>query len=567
MKIFLKKHWVAFLLAALTGLVIIGPQAYLKLETGKDYRGIYLTGVDAEVYYPRIQEAYNGNLKATSPAVYEYKNEPYAFGPLPEIIMAGLAKALFMNVGQVIVLGNFIFPFLLFLALYFLFLRITGSRIIALVSAAGIILLSNFVFFPKNIWYLFTHPSSITQNPYNRPVHPQISSVFFFFWLLLFWTLIDKGKERYVWFSGLVFGLLFYIYPFAWIFAVVLQGILFLYFIFRKNYKVCRQLLMTAGIGLAVSAFYWINYFHLVANSLYGALEKHLAFYHSRSPLWGNIFFLDFGFLCLLYWYKKMSKPFILLSGIVATGIIVLNQQVITNYRFFPGHWYWYYIIPFSIFLAVYVLFAAIKTSKKLRYSLAAAIIGISLLGGGFSQRNYYLAEKSVAAENQRYGPLFSWLNRNTPKESVVLTPDPLALIMPAYTSNNHYLVDTADVLSIIPEDRYRHDFFVKIYLAGARPDNLDNYINQKTPDFIQLLYGYYRRYEYDCNECYPEEDLTRLKKDYLDFLARDFKSELKKYRIDYMVIDTKTNQWNYQKLNFLEPVAKVNEFTIFKII
>lgn len=565
---FFQNHYLALILAFLVGVVLVSPQLYLLFDLGKAYHGVYLSGVDGHVYYPRIQEIYEGNYKATSPAVFEYKNQPYAFPPLPEITVAGLAKLFSLNVSQAIIFSSFLFPFLLCLIFYFLFLKITHSKFIALTSAVAIILLSNFVFFPRNLLNLVLRPSAVTLIPYNRPIHPQVSSVYFYFWLLLFWLSLQEAKKRYTILAGLIFGLLFYVYPFAWMFAFSLQGMVFLYFLVTKNFAKAKQIFTAAALGFGISVFYWLNFYRLVTHPLYQALQQHNGFYHSREPVWGWLLFLDLIFLVFLYRLRGRDNVFVLCAAAIATSIVLTNQQILTNFRFFPGHWYWYYITPFSIFLVIFTLFSWLRGRSRLSYLFAAAIIGLAFLSGAISQRNYYRAEKPNAVSEQRYGEVFAWFEKNTKPQSVVLADDPFALLLPAYTSNNHYLADVRDVLSIIPEERLRHDFFVKIYLAGARTNNLDQYINPKTPDFIQLLYGYYRRYAYGCDgpKCYAPEEIETLKQEYREFLKTDFESELKKYRIDYLVIDQTSNHWNYQDLTFLKLITVINGFLIFQV-
>lgn len=564
---FLKTHYLGFVLALLVGLILVSPQLYLIFDLGKQYQGIYLSGVDGHVYYPRIHEVYEGNYKATSAGVYEYKNLPYTFPPGPEITVNVFARLFRLDVSQMIIFSNFLFPFLLYLVFYFLFLNMSDSKLIALSSAAAIILLSNFVFFPKNFSNFFFHPSQITIIPYNRPIHPQVSSVYFYLWLLWFWLWLKLGKGKYLILAGLMFGLLFFIYPFAWMLAVAIQGLLVFYFLLNKNFEKSKSILLSVGIGLIVSIPYWVNFFHLIRHPLYSALIKHNGFYNSREPLFGALLVLDLIFLGALYRLKKLTLAFLLTAVVIVSGIILTNQQVITNFRFFPGHWYWYYITPFSIFLTIFTIFSFLSKRKILVDTLAIMIIALGLVSGAISQQNYYRAEKTTAYETQRYAKVFEWFQTNSLPQSVVLAADPFALMLPAFTANNHYLVDVRDVLSLIPEDRIRHSFFVKIYLEGAGAENIDQYINQKTPDLIQVLYGYYRRYAYGCTECYPEEDLIALKQEYLEFLKKDFQSELKKYKIDYVVIDRQNNKWSYQDLKFISPVAEVNDFLIFKVI
>ena len=153
---FFKKHWIAIILAFLTGLIIISPQIALIFELGENYQGINIDKTDSENFYTaKVREVYDGHLKASNTEFYEYKNEPYLQPSLTEFILAFLAKIFFLTPAQIILVGKFIFPILLFLSIYFFSFRFTKSKLISLTVPLVIILSSRLISFPKEILALF----------------------------------------------------------------------------------------------------------------------------------------------------------------------------------------------------------------------------------------------------------------------------------------------------------------------------------------------------------------------------------------------------------------------------
>ena len=61
MKNVLKKHHLAFVLAIVTGFIMIFPQLFFVNSLGTEYKGIPMMKSDGETYYvTRMQQLYNG---------------------------------------------------------------------------------------------------------------------------------------------------------------------------------------------------------------------------------------------------------------------------------------------------------------------------------------------------------------------------------------------------------------------------------------------------------------------------------------------------------------------------
>ena len=565
---FFLRHWPALVSAIVVGLILVSPQIILQWRLGNDFHGVYIGGIDAEQYYPRVGEAYQGNVRIASPSLAEYKDAPYTITPLPELTLAAVGQSLGLTAPQAVVFGSFLFPALLFLILYGLFWALSEEKLFSLTAAAGILLASNLILFPRDIYHLFIDSKEIAVNVFNRPINPQVSSAYFFLWAFCFWPMVFGRKQKWrILFAGILFGALFYVYPFSWMLAVVFQGLVLVYLLWKKDYSLVKNVTVSGLIGLLVSIPFWINFFHVATSPLYELLKKHEGFYNTRLPIFSWLLIIDFGVLLFLYFKQKLRSQTVRFGIFFATALMILiNQQVITNLRFFPGHWHWYYVGPLSIFVGLFFLRQMSIHWPRIHLISFILLLVIFLADGIFSQISYYHDSAPTAISTQRYGLLFDWLNQNTLKGSVVASGDALAFLIPFHTSDDHYLVNLYDTLGLIPEERIRHSFFTKIYFLGARADNLAEFINQKNQDLSYVLYGYWRRYAFGCQECYPEDELAKLQADYLEFLRQDFKAELKRYRIDYLVVDRTNPHWPQVNLDFASLVAEVSDFAIYQV-
>lgn len=570
----IKKIWLPLVFAFLVGFIIILPQFLLVVQLGSNYQGINITENDSENYYiARIREAYDGHWRVANAEFYEYKDLPYLQPPLPEIFLAAFAKLFLLKPIQIAIIGKFVFPALLFLVIYFFVLNITKSKIIALATPLAIILAYDLIQ-PNNIFAIlggnFWAISHL--NDYGRAINPQISSVVFFFWLYCFYNWSKSEKEVFFYLSAIILGLMFYIYLYSWILALVIIGLMPFVngYAFSKIKFLIKKTILMTFISLLISSFFWLNLFTALQNPYYKLASIRYGFYLSHQPIFGALLFLDLILLLLLYlWKKERFFDFNFFVTFFIANLIVINQQVITGVRFYPGHWHWYYTIPLSIILFFWLLnYFSVELNKKLFLNIFLVfIILFSLIFGTLQQSFTYLKLKDVYTDYQKYAAIFQWLENNTSKDDVVLTNEFLRDKMLVYTSNNNYLQSNYD-LYLTPGQRFSDNFYISLKLKKISPNDFSAYVVQNPYDIWEVLPGYYNRGVYGCNLCYNPGEITNLKDGYRRFLEKDFYNELRKYRLDYAVWDTNTNQiWDLDKYSFFKFIIEINGVRIYKFI
>ena len=83
----------------------------------------------------------------------------------------------------------------------------------------------------------------------------------------------------------------------------------------------------------------------------------------------------------------------------------------------------------------------------------------------------------------------------------------------------------------------------------------------------LRRNFGYYTLPRHDCYACFSEPELQQLKDDYREFLQHDFNANLKKYKIDYALWDTKAGtRWNLDEYGFIQFITEINGVRIYRI-
>lgn len=555
------------LAAAAVGLILAGPNFAFISNAENGYQGLPISAIDNDQFYlARISAVMAGDFSATTATLAGVPQAPFSNPPGGEAAVALLGRFLRLDLGNLVILSNFLFPFFLTLLLYALAYQLSRSRLAGATAAIGVLLASNLFFSSSNLKALFFDPSALWHNVYNRPVHPQVSSVIFFAWLLLLYFWQKHPRPLTLIFSGLLFGAMFYIYPYSWLLAGAILGWLLVFSLISKNFRQAGGVVWMLFIGFAVAIGYLHNQWQLTHNFLYETLKQRFVLYPSHEAVWSNLAFGSLVFCGLFFWRSRRILESTFMLAISLALWTVLNQQAITGLKLFPGHWHWYYVTPVFIVFGVLAVWEIFKNKRALALSLVGLATLIFLADGALTARSYYRNELPGAKILQRYGPVYVWLSANTPPGSVVLADPWFSTWLPAYSRDLRYIYLPTDELYLVPTDRLKDTFFTRLRMQGANADNIENYINQDTPELKELLFGYYRRYTQNCEQCYAPEEIIRMRSDYLDFLRKDFGQELKKYRLDYIAVDTQAEGFkNVPSLPNADFITEINGVKIYK--
>jgi len=574
-KTLIKKHWIFLIPALISGILMVLPVFYFESKLGSNFHGIIPEVVNDELfYYARVKDVVDGHPLLGNAYLFEHKSALPQQVFLAEYLLAQPIKLFNLNINTAHLIYNFLFPVIAFILTYLALYLISKSRFWA-------IIFSLFLFFGL---YLID---------FIRPVSPQFNFIFWLTQFIFLWLLVNSQNNpisnlqhshvirRLVLLcaNALNFGLLFYIYAYYWTFYLIFFAVfLALSFINSKyfhnsNYG-SKQIIkiIVGGLILAIPYFY----FNYLASQLpyYTETLTRLGMIYSRFPsgmriiFWSALGLATFGWFLWRKIIKWDTKTIFFVSGISAS-IIAVNQHLITGRNLeFSSH-YSMGAMFFLVFAAAYLwqkLRERQNNLKLLSASLTVAFIFIIFLGAFSYLKIFALNEKNIYIQN--YAAIFEWLNKNTPKDSVVYANPDLSGLVPVYTANNVYFVREANLFLVSDAevlDRFilnnffeniNKDFIIENVRSVYGVRYIDAYGHTVQGNKLRRLLGIKPEPEVYLPEDAVQKVLSRAK----ELQSGDFIKELNQYRIDYLIWDKNKNPgWKINPKFFSEIYSKNN--------
>lgn len=466
-------------------------------------------------YGVSIRDIIDGHISGGDPFLWEYKDMPTSWDYYPLALIIGLFFKIFHLNGLSLffVIGDFIFPSIAFIIIFFLFFRIMKNFLFSALSSLIFLFFPNLFVF-KQLFSIIVYDNfsllKITElfagafnSSFSRLFVPALTIIFFNTFLLLSYKIISSVnlKKRWLVFGGVSYGLLFYVYFYYWVFATVALGFLSLFFIFYKR-DIFWRIVSVLAYGLIVSIPYWIRFFILADNPIYNELTQRIGLFYGRAVIlpsggyWVVLFiFLFFGSVFRRR-LGEINLFFYALSLLMAV-LAVKNVQLIFGFNPQPDHWgsrVNIYVIVFTILLLIFLLIgsALVKYKKSLSIILTAIILFLGVIAAtkqlAISQNIIY--EQDAPFLEKDIVDSFQWINKNTEADSVFLSSAvKINTALPFYTHANVYLPQACLSLASNSEILERHIDVYAIY--GVPADALQDFIEL---DFANKNYTYIQR-------------------------------------------------------------------------
>lgn len=434
-----KKHFFAFVLAILVGLIMLAPQLIFIAKIGDNYQGIYMMESDAETHYlARIKEFVDGNGPA-SPYIYEAKSiQPSTLFTYSEGILAMPSIIFGISVANMNLVYKFFLPLLISLLVYGLFIRLGFNKKYAIAGTTMIMLGHALMYGPSLLAFLKLEPIYQQFSLYARPVNPELSSIFFFVYLhILFSALKHKNWKQFI-FLGILFGTTFYIYFYLYTFLIALNTSIILILLLSKQKSQALKITASTVLGILIGVPVLNSLLQLQNHNYADFLNQYLSVHNSQAPLIG-ITHLILYLVFLIYFFrsKKDTKLYFLLALFTST-FVATNQQILTGRVMHLGHYLWYYTTPIFIIILLFLAKNFLNTKKGwLNNIFIFAFIAIPLSNSIFYQYSSYIFWEKTFEERQAYGPILNWINQNTKPESVILAHEEISDLIPVFTSGN----------------------------------------------------------------------------------------------------------------------------------
>ncbi len=589
----LKEHAWAFAVALGIGLLFGLPNIFFAVSLGSEYRGIPLLQTPNEdSYLARIQEVTDGHGALGSPFLFEYKDEPPLSPPTGEWLYA-LPSVLFgVSPAATLIGSKFLLPAILFLLIYALIFRLTGGegRPRALTALAGgmlTVLGYDLIDYRTVFEYLAGDESPGAFLLWARPVNPILGALFLFSFLLIIWSLAERREKPVVRLggAGVFLALMFGSYFFSWGMALSVLAALVLTLLVRGEYKTAGMLSLIVPVGALFSSPYWFFAWRAAKSPWYEGSVLRSGLFLTHYPLLNKLLLVALVLYALVLFYdfylkKRTGSAFVwegwhsFVLAFLLGGVWAYSQQMLTGRTIWPYHFV-QYTIPLAMVSGVVVLHRIIRARSIYVWgTFVSAALAASLAFGVYTQVVAYTKARPHAVHLQTYAPLFAWLNRGE-KDCVVFVNETneemmeLNTLIPAFTHCNRYT--TTELLSLLPAERAVHGYLSLLRLRGISPEGIDAYLAAARSEAAGYLYadwkGLFGVKDFpDVRDTVLEQRLQEFPALYRAFAARDFRAELRRYRLDYILSNGPLEERVARELRGLEKVFEASGKVLYAV-
>ena len=523
--------------------------SYTPLVAGLD-NVCGITHDEALFYGAQIKKIFDGKPFFADVDLYEYRNVSNPFSTFPYFVFGNIAKLL-GSVQRLFILADFILPPLIFYSIYLLLLSLTGEMV---VSVFG----SIFLIFGPDIFraisavlktysgYSYAFWNFPLNNPFSfsRFISPEFNLPILFFSLYFIYQGIKKYSYFYSAISGIFLGLLFHSYLYFWTFYLSGSLALLFLYVFKKDFKRVKIILLAVMIGAIISIPYFLK--QIEFNKFINHNDILLRFGLVRGSFveWYHTIEGFVALLILIIFCKKRDEGFYFLLAFMFGGIMCLNQQILTGKTIQNHHWYFLTIQPWFVFILSYLLSSVVKKSerqnllKRLNISLILKVLIIFLLFSGLIKQTVY-AERTYNTYSltEEEKALFAWLKEKSKTDDVVLSLNRrLDDLIPVYTKNFVFLPN--GVLTFASDKEIIERLIIAFKLYGVKEEYLKENLPRDEWGF-HLFHTKYAQVFYGKREVFPKEVLSDILAKYRLLSSNSFYNNFKKYKLDYIYLGT----------------------------
>ena len=584
---FFKRHKLALVASFIVGIIALAPHIIFPLQLGKEYKGVYMMQTANETeYLARIKEVTEGHWKLGAVPFYEYKNNPPLMPPNAlDFLYAGANFITGISISNLVIVSKFFLPALFFLLIYFLIRQLTrnkeflSNKINAVGSGFLIVLGYDLVDYGSLISYIRGASSPSDFLLWTRPINPIFGGMLIFGFLLIFWKLyrneISARKSKYLIFAaGLLFAMAIMSYFFSWGIILSFLAVFGAISLLSKNWLLLKRICLTIFLGILFSIPYLYNIYLAAKNPIYKESAVRTGIFYGRELMLNKFLILAlfiFIVASLAVYLKNKNKEdieffkekwwFVCLAMIVC-GFIAFNQQVITGQTVWPYHFV-QYTIPLSItaiFITLYNFSSYGRSFRKIWIAIVFIAITASLSFGVYTQTMAYKNNFESYKERQKYAEVFDWLNNNVKKDCVILTEDKVffnkAILI--YTDCNVYFSDFNSFM--LPNERLYHNYMTFLRIQSIDEKQIVEHAEESAQDIAVHFYGAEGLVYGSASPSFLASK-DKFINDYKKFLQENFIEKIKKYKVDYFILESKSDK---NKLFQLSPAFSSENFLIY---
>ncbi|KKR07382.1 MAG: hypothetical protein UT33_C0001G0001 [Candidatus Peregrinibacteria bacterium GW2011_GWC2_39_14] len=478
---------------------------------------------------------------------------------------------------------NFIGVFVLSLLVYTFAYQLSQNKVFSIAVAVGVI-----AGYPILFYKTLFHPEVLI---YSRAFSPYLPAIPFYIFLNFLVKSMRDSLPRYVILAGMVLGVLFYVYFFAWTFALALCGVLLLVKIIRKDSASFKKIGIIITVGIIVGSFNIVRMVLFHNSEVSRQLFYFLWTIHTHAFVFSKISFVLLILFGIYFYKQRTDKHQVLIFAIIMSCWIVLNQQIITGQMVQQAHYYWYFIIPLSIIVGFYMLWTLLARFHHRRVILYIMIIVLMYVSAAVGQYRAELSTIPFKRIEQAFRPLLDFLNTDRTPGVILANDEDTSYLYTVYTNHDVFWNSTAAVTFNTSTQRIKDALYVYIYLNKTARNNFVGFItsvmNNPQKESLSLYREPYKAIEgyssgldyldYQQAVVTHDERINQHRSATIAELDREYKhlSEdssnvqklLRRYEVNYIVWDKEKNpEWDLSFIHGLKEVFSLGNFKIFKI-
>ncbi len=436
---------------------------YLLEKEGKTYTPFVIEPFshakwDEVGYASKVRQAYDGR----------YFERGYFRPPILHVFLFALMTRGLGSIKNVSILGDFIFPPIIFLLIYCLLVKITQKKLVSVLGGAAVLYGHHLLFsFPpitvsklQQTWsYLVNYGSGKVPLEFSR-LESQFNFVIVTMAIYFFFKSLQTKKIGLGILAGLLLGTLFYCYFYYWTFFITGCVILLVWSLVKKDWISSKLILLTIVIGVLLSIPFWFCAFSFVKNPAYLEFLVRYALEYGRQP---NIpwFYLAFALIFTVV-YGKRDNTFYFLMSFFFAGIFLLNIHLVTGKTILKNHWnamilqHWV-VIMMIVFLVKIVQYPyqnffirnLAQLLKRIYILFCSLVITFFIFYGYYTNGRFAFKNYHGYSLSPELRSAFNWLNQNTANGSIVMSCSfRTSFLLPVYTHNGAFLSNGLEAIS-----------------------------------------------------------------------------------------------------------------------
>lgn len=464
------------------------------------YTPLYFDGANAVVideltrYAAKTRDVYDGHLWVDEVFAHERRGAPSPYETLPHFLL-GLATHLTGSVALTYALADFLLPPVIFVLIVVFMRRLTGSKAVGIMAGAGVLFGYQVLdYLPPTsrsdlvglVYTLFYYRNGTRQLEFSRLIHPEMTFIFMLGAIIALYGALDTKRRAQFALSGVLGASLFYSFPHYAVYFGTVLALLALRYTWLGDRLRTTWLLLVGGLTVLLALPYLVGLFHFLRLPDSGTILNRTIIKSAPTVPMAQAKYLALIAIGFVF-VREKDEAFWFVNLVLVAGVICLSVQGLAGRDIGAGYWLERMIKPWAVlvlsFLAARVGGALYRTRFLPRVAVIFTVI--LLMSGLVTQSRYALFTYSVARLPHDFSQAFTWLNRHTKVDDVVLTASlEMNCLLPAYTHNDLFIANAFHTLT--PTAEILDRFLVGFRILGANPVEVEAILRDP---------GYYNRF------------------------------------------------------------------------